>query len=63
MLVTNKEYWLAMCHPTEVFSAIERVIRWMTFGLYKPWLVSTICGVLEEWKECRNARDYEGTCD
>jgi len=59
----DRKHLLSMCHPIELFSALERMIRWMTFGLYKPWLVSTIYGVLEEWKECRNARDYERSCD
>lgn len=63
MRVINRKYMLAMCHPVELFSAIERVIRWLTFGLYKPWLVATVCGLLEEWKESRDARDYERTCD
>lgn len=49
----DKRYWLAMCHPFEVFSALERAVRWMTFGLYKPFIVATLCGLLEEWKESR----------
>jgi hypothetical protein len=62
MYIRERSYWLARCHPFELLSASERVIRWLTFGLYKPWLVSTVCGLLEEWKEWKDARDYEGTC-
>jgi len=56
MLARDRSYWLAMCHPLEVCSAIERAMRWLTFGFYKPCLVSIVYGLLEEWKESKDAR-------
>lgn len=48
--------------PFIIISDCEKIIGWLTFGLYKPWIGATLCGILEEWKESRDARDYEGTC-
>lgn len=53
MWILTKEYWISRIHPTNVGFSIEDCIRWVTFGLYKPFITSTICGLLEEWKEVR----------
>ena len=39
--------------PYIIVSNIEKVIGWLTFGLYKPWVGATLCGILDEWKEVR----------
>jgi hypothetical protein len=47
--------------PFTIISNLEKVIGWMSFGYYKPCIGATLCGLLEEWKESKDARDYEGT--
>ncbi len=53
MWILTKEYWISCVHPVNVGFKIEDFINWLTFGIYKPFIVATIVGLLDEWKEVR----------
>jgi len=53
MWIRSKEYWLDVIHPVSVAQAIESFIRWITFGIYKPFITATLCGLWEEYNETK----------